>query len=158
MSNISTFDVNKSLSEVSSSAISHRQPSFNVELFSSSSKRVRLMRITYGLNSSPYLPPHCPQLSQSVCENANRSCMSPFYSARTMYGGASALLPYSSQSMGRSRSASTSKLNVFSPKNQITIQPVPSPNKGANDQETMSTAARRILDTLEKYCSPVSNS
>lgn len=82
--------------------------------------------------------------------------MSPFYSARTMYGGASALLPYSSQSGAKLRAASTSNLNVFSAKNQITIQPVPSPHKGgANDQETMSAAARKILDTLERYCSPV---
>lgn len=81
--------------------------------------------------------------------------LSPFYAARTMYGGASALLPYGSQQLSRMRSASTSKLNLFSPRSsQITIQPVPSPNK-FNDQETMSATARRILDTLEKYCSPV---
>lgn len=93
----------------------------------------------------------------SVCENRNVNSLSPFYSARTMYGGASALLPYSSPSLSRIRSASTSKLNLFSPRSQITIQPVsPSPKNCNNDQETMSASARRILDTLEKYCSPVS--
>jgi hypothetical protein len=85
------------------------------------------------------------------------SSLSPFYSARTMYGGASSLLPYGNSSLNRLRSASTSKLNIFSPRSQITIQPVsPSPNNCNNDQETMSASARRILDTLEKYCSPVS--
>lgn len=73
-----------------------------------------------------------------------------------MYGGASALLPYNISSGSRLRMESTSKLNIFSPRNQITIQPIPSPQRGTNDQETMSAAARRILDTLEKYCSPVS--
>ncbi len=71
-----------------------------------------------------------------------------------MYGGASALLPYGGQTLSRMRSASTSNLDVFSARSQITMQPVPSPSI-SNDQETMSAAARRILDTLEKYCSPV---
>lgn len=71
-----------------------------------------------------------------------------------MYGGASALLPYSNQTTSL-RSVSASKLDLFSPRSQITMQPVPSPAK-SNDQETMSTTARRILDTLETYCSPVS--
>ncbi|XP_065218368.1 uncharacterized protein LOC135844164 isoform X1 [Planococcus citri] len=133
LSTVTTYDINKSLNETST-MMSKRRPSFNAEVFSASNKR----------------------LSMSVCESRSRSCLSPFYSARTMYGGASALLPYSSQSGAKLRAESTSNLNVFSPKNQITIQPVPSPHKGgANDQETMSAAARRILDTLERYCSPI---
>lgn len=72
-----------------------------------------------------------------------------------MYGGASALLPYGSQNASRMRSASTSKLDVFSPRSQITMQPVPSPSR-LNDQEILSASARRILDSLDKYCSPVS--
>ena len=93
----------------------------------------------------------------SVCENRNTSSLSPFYAARTLYGGASALLPYGSPSISRLRSASSSRLNLFAPRSQITIEPVsPSPNNCNPDQETMSASARRILDTLEKYCSPVS--
>ncbi|XP_063920307.1 nuclear pore complex protein Nup153-like [Zophobas morio] len=71
---------------------------------------------------------------------------SPFYSGRTMYGGASAY--------GRRLGKSSEELNVV-PRTSVQIKPVN--EKLTNENTTLSKTARRILNTLEQYSTPISD-
>lgn len=71
---------------------------------------------------------------------------SPFYNGRTIYGGASAY----GRKLGRTSNDLKSSL-----RNSVHIKPVN--EKPLSDNTALSKTARRILDTLEQYTTPVSD-
>ncbi|KRT84823.1 hypothetical protein AMK59_1785 [Oryctes borbonicus] len=73
---------------------------------------------------------------------------SPFYSGRTTYGGASAY--------GRSL-ASLSSDYKSTARNSVQIKPVNDIKYTSKNNTTLSKTARRILDTLEQYTTPISD-
>lgn len=77
---------------------------------------------------------------------SQRLLSSPFYNGRTIYGGASAY--------GRQTKRCPEEIQKIL-RQSVRIQPTNSEVKGRNTQ--LSKTARRILDTLEKYSSPVSD-
>lgn len=70
---------------------------------------------------------------------------SPFYNGRTIYGGASAY----GRKLGRSSSELRTNLN-----NSVEVRPK---STGSNESMVLSKTARRILDTLEQYTTPVND-
>ncbi|RZF40882.1 hypothetical protein LSTR_LSTR003392 [Laodelphax striatellus] len=107
----------RSSPKVDLSSLNRRRPSFNTTAFNSS----RLF------NSSAAM-----QTSQS----------SPFYSGRTMYGGASAY------------QSSTAGLFAPSPRRAgVTVRPVSTANSSATP--ALSATAKRILAVLEQFSTPV---
>lgn len=77
--------------------------------------------------------------------STQRVLNSPFYNGRTIYGGASAY----GRKLGRSSSELRSNLN-----NSVEVKPK---NGGNNESLMLSKTARRILDTLEQYTTPVND-
>lgn len=102
-------------------SLSSRRPSFNASTFGSPSF-----------------------VDKTLC--TKRVLDSPFYSGRTIYGGASAY--------GR-RLGHTGLDFKYSVKNPVQVKPVN--DKPINDSTTLSKTARRILDTLEQYATPASD-
>lgn len=77
--------------------------------------------------------------------STQRVLNSPFYNGRTIYGGASAY----GRRLGRSSSELRTNLN-----NSVQIKPK---NESNIENMALSKTARRILDTLEQYTTPVSD-
>lgn len=77
--------------------------------------------------------------------STQRILNSPFYNGRTIYGGASAY----GRKLGRSSSELRSNLN-----SSVQVKPK---NEGNNESMVLSKTARRILDTLEQYTTPVND-
>lgn len=81
----------------------------------------------------------------NLSANPNQTS-SPFYSGRTMYGGASAYSTSMSSSQG---------LFSHSPRRLgVTVRPVNTSNTPS--EPALSTAAKKILDALEQFSTPVS--
>lgn len=78
--------------------------------------------------------------------STKRILNSPFYNGRTIYGGASAY----GRKLGRTSNDLQSSL-----RNSVHIKPVN--EKPLSDNTALSKTARRILDTLEQYTTPVND-
>ncbi|XP_018571396.1 nuclear pore complex protein Nup153 [Anoplophora glabripennis] len=113
------------------SLFSERSPNMNTSL---SSRRPNFNASTFG---SPNF------IDKTI--STKRIINSPFYNGKTIYGGASAY--------GRSLGRSSQDLKT-SLRNSIHIKPV---NKTENGNLVLGKTARRILDTIEQYGSPVND-
>lgn len=76
--------------------------------------------------------------------STQRILNSPFYNGRTVYGGASAY--------GRKLGTTVNNSPL---RNSVQVKPIN--EKVANDKSSLSLTARRILNTLEQYATPVSD-
>lgn len=78
--------------------------------------------------------------------STQRVLNSPFYNGRTIYGGAAAY----GRKLGRSSSELRTNLN-----NSVEVKP--KQGGGCGENMVLSKTARRILDTLEQYTTPVND-
>ncbi|XP_014233756.1 nuclear pore complex protein Nup153 [Trichogramma pretiosum] len=90
-------------------------------------------------------------LATSNALERSSSLTSPFYMGNTMFGGANAANLYR-----RSNSTLSDSLNLQAPK-RTSVQVKPSENKSEMDSSVMSHTARKILETLEQFSSPLTD-
>ncbi|KAJ8668176.1 hypothetical protein QAD02_009839 [Eretmocerus hayati] len=84
--------------------------------------------------------------------NLDKSLSSPFYSGNTMFGGANAANLYRSNSI----LSDTTQLQLRAP-NRASVEVKPSSESTTDTSSGMSQTARRILEALEQFSSPLAD-
>ncbi|XP_014207492.1 nuclear pore complex protein Nup153 [Copidosoma floridanum] len=95
-------------------------------------------------------PSFNPSLVNSSALERSSSLSSPFYMGNTMFGGANAANLYRSNSV-------VSEPSQLRPPTRTSVEVNTSNEASKSDLSGMSTTARRILETIEQFSSPISD-